>query len=50
MPPLPLPATGEPRDRRSTRSLQYDAVRLFAERAGAILPTFAVTEDNRDVV
>jgi predicted ATPase/DNA-binding NarL/FixJ family response regulator len=28
----------------------YDAVRLFAERAKAVLPAFTVTEDNREAV
>ncbi|MET8008152.1 ATP-binding protein [Nonomuraea glycinis] len=49
VPPLPLPATGEPRESLDAL-LRYDAVRLFAERARAILPTFTVTEENRDVV
>ncbi len=29
---------------------QYDAVRLFSERARAVLPDFTVTADNRDTV
>ncbi len=49
VPTLPLP------DRDSARvpieSLaKCDAVCLFTERARAVLPSFAVTEDNRDVV
>lgn len=49
VPTLALPdATGP---RLSTAALaQCDAVRLFVERAGAILPGFAVTETNRDAV
>ncbi|MFD8526046.1 ATP-binding protein [Streptosporangium canum] len=37
--------------RPSLESLaQYDAIQLFVERAGAVLPGFAVTEANRDAV
>ncbi|MFE3448276.1 ATP-binding protein [Nonomuraea sp. NPDC059194] len=42
VPSLPLPD--------GVVSHQSDAVRLFAERAGAVLPGFAVTDDNRDTV
>ncbi|MGP3979609.1 ATP-binding protein [Streptomyces sp. KR80] len=49
VPALDLPHARSPR--RSAGSLaQCDAVRLFADRAGAILPEFAVTEANRDAV
>lgn len=48
VPTLPLP-NSDPR--RSTKSLvRSDAVRLFAERAEAVLPDFAVTEDNSALV
>ncbi|MER5318845.1 ATP-binding protein [Streptosporangium roseum] len=47
--PLPLPDSGV--SRPSLESLaQYDAIQLFVERAGAVLPGFAVTESNRDAV
>ncbi|WP_113701386.1 ATP-binding protein [Nonomuraea lactucae] len=49
VPALPLPD----RDgaRLSTASLQRsDAVRLFAERATAVVPSFAITDGNRDAV
>ncbi|WP_433189601.1 ATP-binding protein [Actinoallomurus sp. CA-150999] len=45
VPTLSLP--DGPRHGAATTS---DAVRLFAERAEAVLPEFAVTEQNRDVV
>ncbi len=49
VPALALPDADGPR--LSTAALaQCDAVRLFVERAGAILPGFAVTEANRDAV
>ncbi|MEU0844659.1 LuxR C-terminal-related transcriptional regulator [Streptomyces sp. NPDC005962] len=49
VPALPLPDVTGPR--LSTAALaQCDGVRLFVERAGAILPGFAVTETNRDAV
>lgn len=47
VPPLELPGS----DRLPAESLaRFDAVRLFTERARAVLPTFEVTADNRDVV
>ncbi|MEO3806992.1 LuxR C-terminal-related transcriptional regulator [Nonomuraea sp. B1E8] len=49
VPPLSLPDGHTPRPTLDTFQ-QGDAVRLFAERARAVLPTFAVTEDNRDVI
>ncbi|WP_336212667.1 ATP-binding protein [Nonomuraea sp. LPB2021202275-12-8] len=49
VPALPLPAFGESRGSLDAL-LRSDAVRLFAERARAVLPTFAVTEENRDAV
>ncbi|MGI5291014.1 ATP-binding protein [Nonomuraea polychroma] len=46
--PLPLP---EGNGAWPLESLtQADAVQLFTERARAVLPSFAVTDDNRDVV
>ncbi|MFD1496287.1 ATP-binding protein [Streptosporangium lutulentum] len=49
VPPLALPDSGLARP--STEALaQSDAVRLFAERAGAVLADFAVTDDNREAV
>ncbi|SNS71069.1 non-specific serine/threonine protein kinase [Streptosporangium subroseum] len=49
VPPLALPDSDVPRP--SVEALaQCDAVRLFAERAGAVLPDFAVTDDNREAV
>lgn len=49
VPTLTVPAAGEPREPLDTL-LRSDAVRLFAERARAVLPAFTVTEENRDVV
>ncbi|GAF42905.1 ATP-binding protein [Rhodococcus wratislaviensis] len=49
VPPLTMP---EP-DQRSTAGGglgHYEAVNLFAERAASLVPGFAVTEDNQDVV
>ncbi|UZG60203.1 protein kinase domain-containing protein [Rhodococcus opacus] len=44
VPPLAVP---DPEQRPSLRGLpQYDAVTLFAERAAAAVPGFALTEDN----
>ncbi|WP_406732891.1 ATP-binding protein [Streptomyces sp. NBC_01794] len=49
VPTLDLPSTEKPR--LSTKSLaRCDAVRLFIERAGAVLPGFSVTEANREAV
>ena len=48
VPTLPLPNSGP---RTSAKSVaRSDAVRLFAERAEAVLPDFAVTEDNSALV
>lgn len=49
VPTLPLPDSAATRPSISS-FLQCDAIHLFVERARAALPTFAVTEDNRDVV
>ncbi|GGO90270.1 LuxR family transcriptional regulator [Wenjunlia tyrosinilytica] len=49
VPTLSLPDSDVPRP-SATSLAQSDAVRLFTERAGAILPGFAVTETNRNVV
>ncbi|GAA2870833.1 LuxR family transcriptional regulator [Streptosporangium fragile] len=49
VPPLPLPDSETPRISAGSLA-QCDAVRLFAERAGAVLPGFAVTEANQDAV
>lgn len=43
VPPLPLPDADVPLE-------QSDAVRLFAERAGSVMPGFTVTNGNRDAV
>ncbi|NGP07772.1 protein kinase [Rhodococcus sp. 14C212] len=44
VPPLAVP---DPQRRLSLRGLpQYDAVKLFVERAAAAVPGFALTEDN----
>lgn len=49
VPPLSLPESdGSPRT--SELLTRCDAVRLFSERAGTVLPGFAVTEANRDGV
>ncbi|MFI7640399.1 ATP-binding protein [Nonomuraea sp. NPDC049400] len=46
--PLPLPSREE---RPPLEALvRQDAVRLFVERARSVLPTFTVSEDNRDTV
>ncbi|MCW2879731.1 MAG: protein kinase [Sphaerisporangium sp.] len=48
---LPLPVPDSCTARLSVESLaQVDAVRLFVERAEAVLPDFSVTEANRDAV
>ncbi|MER6942974.1 LuxR C-terminal-related transcriptional regulator [Nonomuraea sp. NPDC000554] len=51
---LPVPTLALPDlegARPSVESLmQFDAVRLFTERAKAVLPTFAITEDNQSLV
>src|SRR6266567_5738996 len=45
VPPLPVPEPGAARDRRG------DAMELFAQRAAAVMPGFAVTAANRrDVI
>ncbi|MFC7387721.1 ATP-binding protein [Sphaerisporangium rhizosphaerae] len=47
--PLPVPDGGGVN--LSTQALaEVDAVRLFVERADAVLPGFSVTDDNRDAV
>ncbi len=48
VPPLTVP---EPTQRPSLRRLpKYDAVALFAERASAVVPEFAITADNAATV
>jgi predicted ATPase/DNA-binding NarL/FixJ family response regulator len=49
---LTVPALSLPNgDAKSVEAFAgYDAVRLFAERAQAVLPDFTVTEDNREAV
>ncbi|MFC7614017.1 ATP-binding protein [Actinokineospora soli] len=42
VPPLPLPDDGVPH----TELAACDSVRLFAERAGSVWPSFRITEDN----
>ncbi|MEU7746012.1 LuxR C-terminal-related transcriptional regulator [Nonomuraea sp. NPDC049158] len=49
VPTLPLPDSDRPGISAEVL-MQCDGVRLFTERARAVLPTFAVTEDNRDLV
>ncbi|MFE3448275.1 ATP-binding protein [Nonomuraea sp. NPDC059194] len=49
VPTLPLPDQDGPRVPLESLAT-CDAVCLFTERARAVLPSFAVTEDNRDVV
>ncbi|GAA3262253.1 LuxR family transcriptional regulator [Nonomuraea helvata] len=47
--PLPLPSCERPAPPLETL-VKQDAVRLFAERARSVLPTFTVDENNRDAV
>ncbi|MFJ2033298.1 ATP-binding protein [Streptosporangium sp. NPDC087985] len=47
--PLPLPDEGTTGFTADSLA-QVDAVRLFVERAQAVLPTFSVTEANRETV
>ncbi|MDR8408438.1 LuxR C-terminal-related transcriptional regulator [Nonomuraea sp. 3-1Str] len=51
---MPVPTLSVPDTDGSELSIESlarsDAVRLFTERAMAVLPSFALTEDNRDVV
>lgn len=49
VPPLSLPESGGPTAAADPLD-RCDAVRLFTERAGTVLPGFAVTEANRDGV
>ncbi|MEV6153510.1 LuxR C-terminal-related transcriptional regulator [Nonomuraea sp. NPDC052129] len=49
VPTLPLPDSDRP-GISAEALMQCDGVRLFTERARAVLPTFAVTEDNQDLV
>ena len=49
VPPLSLPPRPLSLDTGADVS-QFDAIQLFAERAGAILPQFALTADNVDIV
>ncbi|MFD1938163.1 MULTISPECIES: ATP-binding protein [Nonomuraea] len=49
VPPLPLPDGDLSRLSREA-SEESDAVRLFTERAMAVLPGFQVTDDNREAV
>ncbi|MGH3469585.1 MAG: ATP-binding protein, partial [Thermocrispum sp.] len=47
VPPLAIPEPSEPPDRLP----RFDAVRLFVDRATAVVPSFAISEDNAaDVV
>ncbi|MBX6384676.1 MAG: AAA family ATPase, partial [Microbispora sp.] len=46
--PLPVPEANRPLNRRSLEL--YDGVSLLTERAAAVLPGFAVTEDNQAAV
>ncbi|MFF4622063.1 ATP-binding protein [Nonomuraea jabiensis] len=49
VPTLPLPAPGGDAQ-PDTAPTMTDAVRLFAERAAAVLPDFTVTSENRDLI
>jgi predicted ATPase/DNA-binding CsgD family transcriptional regulator len=49
VPPLSLPPRPLSLDAVADIS-QFDAIQLFTERAGAILPQFALTADNVDIV
>ena len=49
MPPLALPGP-EPTCQRSMQLTQYEAVRLFIERAQAVKPDFALTNENAPAV
>ncbi|NJP27939.1 LuxR family transcriptional regulator [Microbispora sp. SCL1-1] len=46
--PLPVPEPDRPLNRRSLEL--YDGISLLTERAAAVLPGFAVTEDNQAAV
>lgn len=50
IPPLTLPAAGEPVPATPDRALQYEAVRLFVERARAAQASFAFTDTNAAAV
>jgi non-specific serine/threonine protein kinase len=50
IPPLTLPAAGEPAPATPDRALQYEAVRLFVERAQAAQASFVLTESNAAAV
>jgi predicted ATPase/DNA-binding CsgD family transcriptional regulator len=45
-----LPVTGRPTGGPGSGVVAGDAVRLFAERAEAVVPGFTVTEENRETV
>ncbi|MDH2428918.1 LuxR C-terminal-related transcriptional regulator [Sphaerisporangium sp. TRM90804] len=49
VPPLPVPERDLPVPSASSLA-EVDAVRLFVERAAAVLPGFSVTEANREAV
>jgi predicted ATPase/DNA-binding NarL/FixJ family response regulator len=49
MPPLSLPPQPFTPDTVASMS-RFDAIQLFVERAQAILPTFALTDDNAGIV
>ncbi|WP_020667379.1 ATP-binding protein [Amycolatopsis nigrescens] len=46
VPPLAVPEAGEP----MTGQSEYDAVRLFVDRATAVVPSFTITEDSAEDV
>ncbi|MEO3791139.1 LuxR C-terminal-related transcriptional regulator [Nonomuraea sp. B10E15] len=50
VPTLSLPEPDLPGPRGGSFTTHPDAVRLFADRATAVLPGFAVTESNREVI
>ncbi|MFG2002958.1 ATP-binding protein [Spirillospora sp. NPDC048911] len=49
VPPMPLPGSGQ-QDPAADALAGSDAVRLFTDRAVAVLPGFTLTDDNRGVV
>lgn len=49
VPPLPVPDVDRPTPSAGALA-QYDAVALFIDRAKAVMPDFAVTEDNVEAV
>ena len=46
VPPLGVPDVQDPKQIRRREAGRFESVRLFAERAGAALPTFALNDQN----